>query len=219
MVFIEDLSASPRFPDFGKTESSERFASGYESQQQALQRIPQEHRDIIEFMMETGVRPGEACALEVRDVDFRNMQAIIQRTWSGSKLRETTKGKSKRWIPLSDKAYEILERNVINSLKNTFVFINSVTKRGYRQEFIRRVWVKYSKSGVDLYSATRHTFCTQIVEMGASEIEAQGLMGHKDGRSTRRYFHPTNKRQREYVNNRGKVIAFNVKKGVSGNDT
>ena len=65
---------------------------------------------------------------------------------------------------------------------------------------------KYSGSDVDMYSATRHSFCTQLVEMGMNEIEAQGIMRHKDARSTRSYFHPTQERQRGFLNKRGKVI-------------
>ncbi len=57
-----------------------------------------------------------------------------------------------------------------------------------------------------MYSATRHGFCIQLVEMGMNEIEALGIMRHKDSRSAKAYFHPTQERQRGFLNKRGKVI-------------
>jgi site-specific recombinase XerD len=109
-------------------------------------------------------------------------------------------------VPLSDRACELIQDAIGNVLGDRFVFISPVTKRGYIPETVRKIWKKYSGSDVDMYSATRHSFCTQLVEMGMSEIEAQGIMRHKDARSTRSYFHPTQERQRDFLNRRGKVI-------------
>lgn len=65
----------------------------------------------------------------------------------------------------------------------------------------------YAGTTVKHYEASRHSFCTQIVESGASEFEAQMLMRHKDPRSTRKYFHGRMERLRAFVNKRsGNVV-------------
>ena len=69
-------------------------------------------------------------------------------------IRETTKNNSKSWIPLSDKAFEIAERLRENRFGEDFLFINPVTRRGYRMEYLRRVWRLKSGLDVDHYSAT-----------------------------------------------------------------
>ena len=52
------------------------------------------------------------------------------------------------------------------------------------------------------YEACRHSFCTQIVESGASMNEAKLLMRHKDPRTTEKYFHGRAERLRAFVNKR-----------------
>ena len=76
-----------------------RIALDVDDQIVALTRIPERYRDAIEFGMETGLRPGELGALKIKDLDLKKEQALIQRTWSGAELRETTKGKKKNWAP------------------------------------------------------------------------------------------------------------------------
>ena len=201
-----ELKELPIMPEIQTPDSVPRQAISYEEQLEALSHIPIEHRGIIEFMMESGLRPGEACALKIGDITFRDRSMMVQRTYSETELRETTKGRHKMRVPLSDRACELIQDAIGNVLGDRFVFINPVTKRGYIPETVRKIWKKYSGSDVDMYSATRHSFCTQLVEMGMSEIEAQGIMRHKDARSTRSYFHPTQERQRGFLNQRGKVI-------------
>ena len=203
-----ELKELPIMPEIQTPDSIPRRAISYEEQLEALANIPFEHRGFIEFMMETGLRPGEACALKISDINSKDKTMIVQRTYSEHVLRETTKGRHKMRVPLSDRAYELIKESIGDTIGDRFVFINPATKKGYVPETIRKVWKKCSRSDVDIYSATRHSFCTQLVEMGMSEIEAQGIMRHKDARSTRSYFHPTQERQRGFLNQRGKVVPF-----------
>ena len=201
-----ELKELPIMPEIAEADSIPRQAIDYSTQIEALHRIPEQHRDIIEFLMESGLRPGEAAALKILDICFKTRTMLVQRTYSANVLRETTKGRHKMRIPLSDRACEIIQRNLNDRTGDHFIFINPVTGRGYFTEFMRRVWRQHSGIENDLYSCTRHSFCTQLVELGMSEIEAQGIMRHKDSRSTRAYYHPTQERQRQFLNRRGNVI-------------
>ncbi len=195
----------PTWPEITGDNSKVRGTIDYETQLKALQNVPEAHRDPIEMGIETGLRPGETTALKIGDIDFANRQALIQRTFSGSILRETTKGKNKRWIPLSDRAFEIVVKNSRDKLPSAFVFINPKTGRHYIPEYLNLIWRKYSGVEMDYYSASRHSFCTQIVESGANIFDAKDLMRHTDIRTTQRYYHASGKRLREIVNNRGRV--------------
>lgn len=95
----------PIFPKITGDNAKARTAIDCQLQAEVLKRIPENHRDPIEFLMETGLRPGEVCALLVEHIDIRQGIARIERTYvSGNTIRETTKQKRKRIIPLSDRA-------------------------------------------------------------------------------------------------------------------
>ena len=179
----------PSFPVIkGVGDSTPRRALTKENQEEGLKKIPEEFRDPIEFMMKTGLRPGELCALLVRSVDIANRVVWVERTLSGSTYRETTKNKSKLPIPLNDKALDIVKRNVKGKFPGDFLFVNPVTHDGYRRKYLWGIWKEDSDTGVKLYEATRHSYCTQIVPLTDS-LDAQRLMRHKDRRSTDNYYH------------------------------
>jgi integrase len=68
------------WPEIKGNNSKPMVALDLEDQMEALKRIPEEHRDIYSFLMETGLRQGEACALKVKDIDMKNGNALIRRT-------------------------------------------------------------------------------------------------------------------------------------------
>ena len=201
----------PLFPQIKGDDSQVRTAIDLDSQNEALLKIPEKHRDFFTVLFDTGVRIGEACTFKVKDVDVASQQILVQRTWSGAKLVETTKGRTRKWIPLSDWAYPFVMKHIENKLPDGFIFINPETRRPYKPEFLRRLWRKYSKLEVTLYEASRHSFCTQIAEGGlCNTLQAKQLMRHADIRSTERYFHGTSSRLKEIVNQRGKAISKKV---------
>lgn len=199
------IAELPAWPAIKGDDSRLRTAIDYETQQYGLEHIPAEHKDIFEFGFETGLRPGELCALQAGDIDLKQHKVLIQRTWSGSRLRETTKAKIKKFIPLSQRAMEIASKQCIDKLPGAFLFINSQTKSWYRPKKLNQIWRQFSSLNIDHYSAGRHSFCTQIIQSGANIFDAQELMRHTDINSTRQYYHASTKRLEEIVNNRGKV--------------
>jgi integrase len=183
---------------------------------EGLSKIPEDDRDTMEFGFDTGLRPGETCALKVKDIDINKIEATIQRTWSGGRIRETTKSNHKDPIDLSDRAFEIAKKHIQKkapelSLKEAwlkynddFIFINPKTNRSYKVKKLNELWKKHSGINCVHYEASRHSFCTQISETGADSKEQQQLMRHRDGRSTEKYKHPRKVRMRRILNARGK---------------
>lgn len=95
------------FPEIEITTGEKKRAIPYEEQIEIFGNFPKEHQDIFFFIRETGLRKAEGCALQVRDIDLSGGRALIQRTYSGALLVERTKGKHRKWIPLSRLALEI----------------------------------------------------------------------------------------------------------------
>jgi len=207
-----DIKEVPISPETEKVYTTPRTYIDYEAQIKALGRIPVEHRPIYEFLMESGFRPGETCALKINDLDYYNRRILVQRGYSKNVLVESPKEGKPKYRTLSSRAFEIVVDAIKNRLGDTFIFINPKTKKGYSTEFLRKMWREYSGSGVDLYSATRHSLASQLAAAGIPEKALQDIMGHADPRSTRAYTHFTEERKRSYLDSRSNVIQLSDRK-------
>lgn len=200
----------PAFPKIAGEDAKTRTAIDYDLQMETLLRIPENHRDVIQFLMETGLRPGEACALLVEHIDLRSRQARIERTFTGYRIRETTKQKRKRIIPLSERAYEIAAKHAEGKHPKQYLFINPNTQRNYAPDTLWRIWTQHSGLAITLYEATRHSFGSQLVEENDISLVKE-LMGHSDIQTTQKYLHMRMTKLRDVVNKRGKVIPIDRK--------
>jgi len=178
----------PAFPKIKGDDSAPRKALTPEVQREVLQRIPEQFRDPIHFMMETGVRAGECISILVKSVDIANRLVWIERTRSGATYRETTKENTKLPVPLNDTALELVRRNAKGKFPMDYLFINPNNGKPYSYKALYQKWKRYSGVDVGMHEAGRHSFCSQIVPLTDS-LTAQRLMRHKDKRSTDRYYH------------------------------
>jgi integrase len=195
----------PVWPGIKGDDARVMVALDIEDQAEALARFPAEHWDPFILLFETGVRMNEVCAVKVKDFNLKEGVWVVQRTYSGTKLRETTKARNKKPIPLSEKAWEIVRRHSAGRFGDDFLLINPITGKGYRYEFLYKLWRKHAGVSITPYEATRHSFLTQIGESGINTLQAKQLMRHSDIRSTEKYFHGNITKLRDVVNNRGRV--------------
>lgn len=206
------LKVMPSFPQIEQEEPERRVALTIEQQIELLKLIPERHRDVIEFGMETGLRVGELITLKVKDIE--GGIAIVRRTLSGGKVIETTKGHSHKEIPLSDRACDILAAHLAGKHPEALVFPNPTTGTMYGINRLNRVWKTYTKLDVTFYEASRHSFITQCIDSGADALQVKELARHTDVRTTQRYYHGSTSRLRSIVNNRGTVVHSTFSKGV-----
>jgi integrase len=150
------------------------------------------------FIRETGLRVSEECALQVRDIDLSGARALIQRTYSGYRLVERTKGKHKKWIPLSKRAMGIAQKYATGRFGAEFLFINSSTGRGYKPAYLRDLWAVHGIKGRKLYEATRHSTITDWSK-NASAFQVKDLARHGDIRTSQKYVHNAMTDLREIV--------------------
>lgn len=167
--------------------------------QEKLQRYINEHMDnnaiaCTAFMIETGLRSGEALALRWKDIDLNNHKCHISATIvnphlpSKAYVQETPKTDSSiRTVPLTPKAKMIL--NIMkHRATSEFVFGSKETK-SKRLEYptlIRTIKRMCKESGVEYRGAHvfRHTFATNCYYKGVDIKILSKLLGHSDVKVT-----------------------------------
>ena len=170
-----------------------------EIEQKKLQNYISEHADnsailCVAFMIETGLRAGEALALRWRDIDIDKHKCHVSATVvnphipSKAYVQETPKTSSSiRTVPLNVRATTIL-----NALKkqasSEFVFGDDKSKNG-RLEYptlIRAIKKMCKETKVPYRGAHvfRHTFATNCYYKGVNVKILSKLLGHSDVKIT-----------------------------------
>lgn len=158
--------------------------------------------DMCTILIETGIRVGEFCGLTIGDVDLENKTLNIthQVTRVGSVIKTDSPTKTasgKRTIPLTPKAFDAFKNAIDHRLSkiedpslDTKKILVFETRYGnsYRTDTMDMLFGSirrgYEKENLDLPKITphilRHTFCTNMINLGMPPKHVQYLMGHHD---------------------------------------
>ena len=138
--------------------------------------------DIIEFLILTGARRSEVVNLPWSELDMENG------IWNLPP--ERNKANTKKIVPLSEGAMDILKRRQNND--SDYVFPNP--KTGEPFIFLHGTWDRIRKKAgipdVRLHDL-RHNFASLLINNGRSLYEVQKMLGHSDAKTTERYAHLT----------------------------
>lgn len=189
----------PAFPDRSRYEPAPKWLA-QEDQINLFQHVPEEDKPIIAFLMLHGCRPGEARALQLKDVDLRRQAITISRTWSGTQIREVRKGPRGSAEPytigIHPEMAEWIQKRVSEALPAAFLFVNhgEASGRHYTQSALDRIWNKVREAAglsreLRLYDATRHSFASNLSNSGTDLKKLKDMMGHADIRTTLKYAH------------------------------
>lgn len=177
----------------------------------------QKIKDMVEFLLNTGLRISELLGLSFDEIDMENKyieishQLSYKRNESGEFTFVETKNKKRRIIPLNSRAYEILERNIKKRQKEigldyrgktaisdllVFISINgdAYSRTGFNSA-LRYSIRKVKNSGYEFDCPRlsphifRHTFATRCLEAGMSSTTVSSLLGHGSIRMTLSYVH------------------------------
>lgn len=156
-----------------------------------LMTLDKDQYGVVVLMLEAGLRIGEALALAWEDVLWGRRAIRIHRTLirmsseATSYVQNTPKSKtSKRTIPLSDRALDVLKRLKERKKDTHYVFARDLEAEvpySYSSvEFhIRRLCKDLGISYRGLH-AFRHTFATNCYERGCDVKILSKLLGHAD---------------------------------------
>lgn len=171
------------------------------------------------FMLHSGVRCGEAGALEWSNVDFEKEEIHIVKTITLSDsgvpvIGDTTKSEAgRRDIPMTDDLREILEEQkerteMIDGELGKMVFPARFGEFVIHQSVdIAIVQALRKMEGVPRFTShcLRDTYATRMIESGADPKEVQELLGHSSLTMTFSYVHPDMDSKRKAMENMEKA--------------
>lgn len=151
------------------------------------------------FLMYTGLRKGEALALQYKDIDFENKEIHITKSVyhvsNVPHIKSTKTENGIRTVVLLD----LLDDKLSRGKSNDYIFSVDGSRPLAYSAFQRR-WNKYCKE-TDLCITAhqlRHTYATILFEAGIDVKDTQHLMGHSDISVTRNiYTHIRSSRLKE----------------------
>lgn len=145
-------------------------------------------KTIFMLVYGTGLRIGEVANLRIGDIDSKNMRIFVKEG----------KGNKERYAVLPQRSLEMLRkywRDYRPKVETDFLFLDEC-KKPINVYVIRTHFRKYRrKAKLDekvTVHTLRHSFCTALIENGATLIQAKELMGHSNIRSTMHYIHIAN---------------------------
>jgi integrase len=191
----EVIQAVPNFPPELKhselPEPDWRWASE-EIQELIFSHLEPDDLYFILFQACHGTRTGETRGLQHWDIDLENDTVTIRRAFSECDLKEHTKTKKNRTLPLDPIWKEVYLSRPRTINPRGFVFTNKDGKP-YSTKWMWRRWCeacdKAGVSGLTLYAGTRHSLASQAANRGVSIYMIAKFLGHNDIKTSQRYAH------------------------------
>lgn len=134
------------------------------------------------FLMDTGLRKGEACKLTTADVQYDEVAKVKY------VLVLDTKNGTNRAVPLTDRARAIVEPLIEGQEKTTAVFRYNYWTLQNQWEDMREIMCLEEDKEFTLH-CLRHTFASRLAQAGVPLHKVATLMGHKTLAMTKRYSH------------------------------
>lgn len=148
--------------------------------------------ELFLIAINTGMRKGELGGLCWDRVNFQTNQITITRTRDKDELKERTKTKLKRYIPMNPIIRATLLSLFQKRCQSPFVFIkpdgNSIDVHHIYRDF-KKCQVKAGMTQLIRFHDLRHTFASQFVMNGENIFDLQKILGHTNINMTMRYAH------------------------------
>jgi integrase len=139
---------------------------------------------LLLFLMRTGVRIGEAIALERADLDLRDRFARIRQNYTRGRLT-STKGRRVRRVDLSPQIADLLMQGTVVS--PTLVFVTLTGHRVQYRNFLQRVFFPLCrKAGLRRFTphVLRHTYASRLIAANVPLAYISRQLGHSSIRVT-----------------------------------
>ncbi len=190
-VYEEVIPVLPNFPKRGPIPEPDWQWAHEDVQNRILEYLEPDDLYAIFFLVTHGCRPGELRALKHKDLDLRIDKVTIRRSYSGTKLRETTKGKRRRTIDLDAdwKEMYLARPRVIDPEAFIFNKDGKPLSATWLTKQWRKACDKAEVAGITLYEGTRHSLASQLANRDKSLMKIGALLGHSTSKMTERYSH------------------------------
>ena len=177
---------------------------------------PMQLRVMITMLVFTGMRRGELCGLEWKDIDFKKEELHICKTCYDGKdkqgkftrlIDEPKTVSSNRTFPIPKQLVAILKKMRKDS-KSTYVISNGekgIFVRSYQRSFellLKKLDIEHKG-----FHSLRHTFATRALECGMDVKTLSEILGHKNPTITlNRYAHSLMEHKKSMMNKLGRLL-------------
>jgi len=213
-----------------KKNQVEAFTKAEQSRvDQYLQEHPSQYNLAIWISLYCGLRIGEVCALQWKDIQFSKETILVDKTLIRIQKKKTDDNaktevvlqkpkteSSSRTVPIPSFLVSILEEY---KNKDEIYVITGTDHYMEPRVCLRKFKKIIEKIGISDYTfhACRHTFATRCVEIGMDAKTLSELLGHASVKTTLdRYVHPSIDLKKEQMNRlrdqiTGKSVGFDHK--------
>jgi integrase len=187
---VDVVQHVPKFPTVRVVATKAKGWLNEGAQERVLRRVG-ELEDCLRLMMETGARPSEAAAVQVRDLVDGGV--LIRRAFGDRGQEKSTKTGIEALRPLSEGLYTRLREAAQGERPCAYLWMNERAGRAVNRHDLYRAWrVAARIEGVDvtLYQAFRHSKVSQRrAELVASMHEdLRATLGHTSAGTTIRHY-------------------------------
>lgn len=140
----------------------------------------------------TGMRLAELCGLCWDRIDFRMNQISVTRTRDKTGLKDSTKTKLKRIIPMTPEVRAMLLALHRKEVNGKFVFVEKDGGEVKYAHVYRRFHLAQDRAGIKnkiRFHDLRHSFASNYMMNGGNVFDLQKLLGHTKIEMTMRYAH------------------------------
>lgn len=142
--------------------------------------------------LHTGMRLAELCGLCWDRVDFRMNQISVTRTRDKTGMKDSTKTKLKRIIPMTAEVRAMLLVTFQKQLNGKFVFVEedgNEVKYGHVYRRFHQAQKRAKILNTIRFHDLRHSFASNYMMNGGNVFDLQKLLGHSKIEMTMRYAH------------------------------
>lgn len=174
-------------------------------------------RDLTEFLALSGLRFGEAAALDLPDIDLKSRLIHVSKTYDAAHdiVTSTKTSTSTRDVYMQDQLYQLCRRLKAERLSDSIVLqMTVVFFPGTRRERIEfDCYAKYLRENSERIigrritpHTLRHTHASLLMEQGIDIDTISRRLGHSNSRVTREIYLHVTKKLKEKENARLKNI-------------
>jgi integrase len=173
-----------------KGERHREFVLDHKNEPVYIEACPQPLQDVALLILDTGMRPGEACSLQWSDV---HLEPAINAKFGYVHIAGGKSRYAKRNLSLSSRVSEMLRKRKGDATSN-WVFPSETggpalgTSLDHQHDDVRKA-LKLQQDFV--IHSLRHTMLTRLGEAGADAFTIMRIAGHSSVTVSQRYVHPT----------------------------
>ena len=188
-----------------------------------LEREPLKWRALVHLLIDTGIRRGECCALQWKNIDFATGAVSIRGNLCYTKTKgiylDTPKNSHLRTVYVGERTLALLRQLRVEQAKKSisaYVFTQEASPEPMHPQsptrYLKKFSVRYGVPGLHPHKL-RHTFASIAITNGADIASVSEALGHSDKAVTlRMYTHA----DQESISQAAQIVREAIEKAGQG---